>query len=73
MTSHAALVARQMGKLCGCCETLGIDYARREMRVADRRLGEGDWFDRRTTARFFSAKSRRILRVMQVLLHKSSI
>ncbi len=35
MTSHAALVARQMGKVCVAgCEALGIDYAAGTMRVA---------------------------------------
>ena len=35
MTSHAALVARQMGKVCVAgCETLTIDYVAGEMRVA---------------------------------------
>jgi pyruvate, orthophosphate dikinase len=44
MTSHAALVARQMGKVCVVgCEALHVDYARREMRVADTVLKEGDW------------------------------
>jgi len=45
MTSHAALVARQMGKVCVAgCEALTIDYAAGEMRVAgtDRVLREGD-------------------------------
>ena len=44
MTSHAALVARQMGKVCVAgCETLEIDYRARTMRVAgsDVVLGEG--------------------------------
>ncbi len=44
MTSHAALVARQMGKVCVAgCEALNIDYAAREMRVDDTLLKEGDW------------------------------
>lgn len=44
MTSHAALVARQMGKVCVVgCEALSVDYARREMRVGDTVLKEGDW------------------------------
>lgn len=44
MTSHAALVARQMGKVCVVgCEALQIDYAAREMRVGKSRLAEGDW------------------------------
>jgi pyruvate,orthophosphate dikinase len=35
MTSHAALVARQMGKVCVAgCEALQIDYRARELRVA---------------------------------------
>ena len=44
MTSHAALVARQMGKVCvaGCGE-LAIDYARHTMTVKGRTLREGDW------------------------------
>jgi len=44
MTSHAALVARQMGKVCVAgCEALEIDYRTRTMRVAGRdvALGEG--------------------------------
>ncbi|MEW6072168.1 MAG: pyruvate, phosphate dikinase [Planctomycetota bacterium] len=44
MTSHAALVARQMGKVCvagaGECE---IDYRHRTMKVRDQILAEGDW------------------------------
>ena len=44
MTSHAALVARQMGKVCvagaGDCE---IDYRKREMKVGNCVLKEGDW------------------------------
>ncbi len=44
MTSHAALVARQMGKVCVVgCEALNVDYAAREMRVGDTILREGDW------------------------------
>ncbi len=44
MTSHAALVARQMGKVCvaGAGE-LDIDYKNRRMRVAERLFKEGDW------------------------------
>ncbi|HVN85305.1 MAG TPA: pyruvate, phosphate dikinase [Candidatus Binatia bacterium] len=39
MTSHAALVARQMGKVCVAgCEPLQIDYRAREMRVGGRDL-----------------------------------
>ena len=44
MTSHAALVARQMGKVCvaGCGE-LDIDYNTGTMKIAGRTLHEGDW------------------------------
>jgi pyruvate, orthophosphate dikinase len=48
MTSHAALVARQMGKVCIVgCEGLSFDYRARTMSVETARgevvLHEGDW------------------------------
>jgi pyruvate,orthophosphate dikinase len=46
MTSHAALVARQMGKVCVAgCDTLKIDYYARELRVEGRAdvIREGDY------------------------------
>jgi pyruvate,orthophosphate dikinase len=48
MTSHAALVARQMGKVCIVgCDALAFDYHARVMRVATARgevvIKEGDW------------------------------
>jgi pyruvate,orthophosphate dikinase len=44
MTSHAALVARQMGKVCVAgCEALQIDYAARTLSVGQTVLKEGDW------------------------------
>jgi pyruvate,orthophosphate dikinase len=44
MTSHAALVARQMGKVCVAgCEVLHIDNAARILRVDEAALKEGDW------------------------------
>jgi pyruvate,orthophosphate dikinase len=44
MTSHAALVARQMGKVCVAgCEVLQIDYAARILKVDETALKEGDW------------------------------
>lgn len=44
MTSHAALVARQMGKVCVAgCETLNIDHVARRLRVGSLLLNEGDW------------------------------
>ncbi|HET9597288.1 MAG TPA: pyruvate, phosphate dikinase [Anaeromyxobacteraceae bacterium] len=48
MTSHAALVARQMGKVAIVgCEAISFDYASRTMTVStprgDKVLREGDW------------------------------
>ncbi len=44
MTSHAALVARQMGKVCVVgCSDIEIDYAKRTMHVARRRFKEGEY------------------------------
>jgi pyruvate, orthophosphate dikinase len=44
MTSHAALVARQMGKICVAgCGVLEINYRERKMQVNGKTLLEGDW------------------------------
>jgi len=44
MTSHAALVARQMGKVCVAgCSALEIDYSSHTMRVNNHLVKEGDW------------------------------
>ena len=44
MTSHAALVARQMGKVCIVgCGALDIDMAARTFSVDDTVIKEGDW------------------------------
>jgi len=44
MTSHAAVVARGMGKCCVVgCGSLIIDYEKEEMRVGDIVLKKGDW------------------------------
>jgi len=44
MTSHAALVARQMGKVCVAgCSVLEIDYSRQQMTVKGKVVKEGDW------------------------------
>src|SRR5262249_57677118 len=43
-SSHAALVSRQMGKVCVVgCQALNIDYAKGTMRVGDKVLKDGDW------------------------------
>jgi len=44
MTSHAALIARQMGKVCVVgCSDLEIDYRNRRMTVGDRVIREGQY------------------------------
>ncbi len=44
MTSHAAVVARGMGKTCVVgCGALDIDYDKKEMKVSGKVLKEGDW------------------------------
>jgi pyruvate,orthophosphate dikinase len=43
MTSHAAVVARGMGKPCVAgCEALSIDHATRTIKLGERELSEGD-------------------------------
>jgi pyruvate,orthophosphate dikinase len=43
MTSHAAVVARGMGKPCVCgCEALNIDYKAKKITVGDMEIKEGD-------------------------------
>jgi len=44
MTSHAALVARQMGKVCIVgCASLQIDYPSHSMKVNGKTINQGDW------------------------------
>ena len=51
MTSHAALVARQMGKVCVVgCGALEIDYQNRRMMVGDRVIREGNYLSLDGTA-----------------------
>ncbi|MCC6865128.1 MAG: pyruvate, phosphate dikinase [Ignavibacteria bacterium] len=78
MTSHAALVARQMGKVCVAgCGTLDIDYNKRELNVAldDKTitLKEGDWISiDGTTGEVFDEKiNTKESEILQVLLEKS--
>ncbi len=57
-TSHAALVARQFGKpaVVGV-EELEIDLERREIRIGDRTLREGDWISiDGTSGEFFAGE-----------------
>jgi len=44
MTSHAALVARGMGKPCVVgCGALNIDYKKKQMKIENKTIKEGDW------------------------------
>ncbi len=78
MTSHAALVARQMGKVCIVgCESLRIDYAQRCMTVKgdakNRVVMEGDWLsiDGSTGEVLEGRLATKPSEVLQVLLEKS--
>ncbi|TNF56166.1 MAG: pyruvate, phosphate dikinase [Burkholderiales bacterium] len=43
-TSHAAVVARQLGKVCLVgCDSLEVDLSRREIRLGEQTLPEGEW------------------------------
>jgi len=74
MTSHAALVARQMGRVCvaGCGELL-IDYARHQMTVKGRKLVEGDWIsiDGTTGEVLEGQVNTKPSEVLQVLIEKT--
>ncbi|MBU0507631.1 pyruvate, phosphate dikinase [bacterium] len=74
MTSHAALVARQMGKVCvvGCGE-LNIDYARQEMCVQGQPVHQGDWISisGSTGDLYVGRIPTKPSEVLQVLLDKS--
>ncbi|MBP1661165.1 MAG: ppdK, partial [Candidatus Aminicenantes bacterium] len=74
MTSHAALVARQMGRVCvaGCGELL-IDYGAHQMAVKDRTIREGDWISiDGTTGEVIEGKvNTRPSEVLRVLIEKS--
>lgn len=58
MTSHAALVARQMGKVCIVgCGALEIDYKKRQFVVNGKVIREGDWISLDgTTGEVFEGK-----------------
>lgn len=76
MTSHAALVARQMGKVCVAgCGSLLIDYKKREIKVNGKAsvLKEGDYISiDGTTGEVFEGKIlTRPSEVIQVLIEKT--
>jgi pyruvate,orthophosphate dikinase len=74
MTSHAALVGRQMGKVCVVgCNALEIDYPKRQMLVGDRVIREGDWLslDGTTGEVFMGQIPTRPSEILRVLIEKS--
>ena len=74
MTSHAALVARQMGKVCVAgCSSLEIDYSTHTMKVAGKVIKEGDWISiDGTTGEVIDGKvATKPSEVLQVLIDKT--
>jgi len=74
MTSHAALVARQMGKVCVAgCSQLEIDYATHTMKVKGKTIREGDWISLDgTTGEVIEGKlPTKPSEVLQVLIDKT--
>jgi len=74
MTSHAALVARQMGKVCvaGCGE-LSIDYRRKTIDIKGLTIKEGDYLSLDgTTGEVFAGEVKTIpSEVLRVLIDKT--
>lgn len=74
MTSHAALVARQMGKVCVAgCHDLVIDYNARTLRVNGKVFREGDWISiDGSTGEVFEGKiNTKPSEVLQVLIYRT--
>jgi pyruvate,orthophosphate dikinase len=74
MTSHAALVARQMGKVCVAgCGDLDINYKKRQMMVNGKTIKEGDFISLDgTTGEMIEGELRsNPSEVLQVLLTKT--
>jgi pyruvate,orthophosphate dikinase len=74
MTSHAALVARQMGKVCVAgCSALEVDYATHTMSVNGKVVREGDWISLDgTTGEVIEGKvATKPSEVLQVLIDKT--
>jgi len=74
MTSHAALVARQMGKVCVAgCGDLNIDYKKRAMEVKGKIIKQGDFISLDgTTGEVIEGEIKtKPSEIMQVLIEKS--
>jgi pyruvate,orthophosphate dikinase len=73
VSSHAALVARQMGKVCVCgAQELILDYGKRQLCVNGRTIKEGDFLSiDGTSGEVFSGKLQTAAsEVVQVLVEK---
>src|SRR5204862_6106514 len=74
VSSHAALVARQMGKVCVCgASALHIDYNKRTLEVGGQNFKEGDFLSiNGTTGEVFAGEVRTAAsEVVQVLVERS--
>jgi pyruvate,orthophosphate dikinase len=74
MTSHAALVARQMGKVCVAgCGALNIAYKKRQIKVDSHVVKEGDYLsiDGTTGEVILGKIPTRPSEILQVLIEKS--
>jgi pyruvate,orthophosphate dikinase len=74
MTSHAALVARQMGKVCVAgCGALDIDYAKKVIRVNGKTIKEGEYVSiDGTTGEVFAGQIKtKPSEVLQVMIDKT--
>jgi pyruvate,orthophosphate dikinase len=74
VSSHAALVARQMGKVCVCgCGELQIDYSRKTISVSGKTIKEGDFISiDGTLGEVYVGKIKTApSEVIQVLINKS--
>ncbi len=74
MTSHAAVVARQMGKVAVVgCDAVAIDYKSKQVRVSGKSFQEGDWlsFDGTTGELLAGKVPTRASEVLQVLIDKT--
>ncbi len=73
-SSHAALVARQMGKVCVCgASAIHIDYVKREMKIGSLTFKEGDYIsiDGTAGAVYAGEVATAPSEILQVLLKKS--
>ncbi|MGF1578894.1 MAG: pyruvate, phosphate dikinase [Gemmataceae bacterium] len=73
-SSHAAVVSRQMGKVCVVgCQDLRIDYSAKTLTVGDTVLNDGDWIsiDGFTGEVMAGQVETRPSEVIQVLIEKS--